>query len=217
MSLRTIVNSAWIVLLFFAAATIAAPTAGASNGTCKQPVTISAKDDAALRDAFNKARGSVRLIFLMDPICPYCLKGLKDLDELVLSPHASDARLNALIVHTPVLGATEADIANTCAIVHNDRVTHYWDPNQELGTVFANALDMKDGDRVIYAWDVWLVYGPDAEWVGDAPPKADFLMHQLPDLLGRDGFPFLRAPVFRDEVEKRLKTIAPPQAAGPAQ
>lgn len=205
MLMRATVNSVCFAVLLLSAAAIAAPAV--SDGSCKRPVTISAKNDAALRDAFNQAHGSVRLVFLMDPTCPYCLKGLKDLDDAVLSPHASDARLKTLIIHTPVLGATKTDIANTCALVHSKRVTHYWDPNQELGTVFAKALGMQDGDRLIYAWDVWLIYGPDAEWVGDAPPKADFLMHQLPSLYGRDGFPFLRASVFADEVNKRLKIV----------
>ncbi len=176
-------------------------------GSCDHPITISAKDDAALRDAFNLAKGSVRLVFLIDPICPTCLRGLKDLDAKVLSPHMSDAALQTFVINTPVLGATDKDTANTCSIVHNAHVTQYWDPSQELGTLFANALGMKFGDKEVYAWDVWLVYGPSAEWTGTVPPKADFLMHQLPDLMGRDGFPFLRAPAFAAEVEKQLKSV----------
>ncbi|HSN40775.1 MAG TPA: hypothetical protein VLT92_11330 [Burkholderiales bacterium] len=183
-------------------------------GSCDHPITISAKDDAALRDAFNRGKGSVRLVFLIDPICPTCLRGLKDLDTDVLSPHASDKTLQTLVINTPVLGATEKDTANTCSIVHNGHVTQYWDPNQELGTLFANALGMKFDDKVIYAWDVWLIYGPNAEWTGAIPPKADFLMHQLPDLMGRDGFPFLRAPVFAAEVEKQLKSLEHAPSAG---
>lgn len=195
------------MLMMVGIAAVAAPSADSPIGSCNHPITISAKDDAALRDAFNRARGSVRLVFLIDPICPTCLRGLKDLDTAVLSPHAADAALQTFVIHTPVLGATEKDTANTCSIVHNEHVTHYWDPNQELGTLFANALGMKNGDHVIYAWDVWLVYGPNAQWSGAAPPKADFLMHQLPDLMGRDGFPFLRAPAFAEEVEKQLKGV----------
>ena len=191
----------------------AAPSSAPLAGSCDHPITISAKDDAALRDAFNRAKGSVRLVFLIDPICPTCLRGLKDLDTDVLSPHASDMVLQTFVINTPVLGATEKDTANTCSIVHNAHVTQYWDPNEELGTLFANGLGMKFGDKEVYAWDVWLVYGPNAEWTGAVPPKADFLMHQLPDLMGRDGFPFLRAPVFAAEVEKQLKNLGHAPAA----
>ncbi|MGA9422576.1 MAG: hypothetical protein WBW61_09445 [Rhodanobacteraceae bacterium] len=99
-----------------AAARSSAPLAG----SCDHPITISAKDDAALRDAFNRGKGSVRLVFLIDPICPYCLRGLKDLDAAVLSPHASDTALRTFVINTPVLGATKRDTANTCSIVHNE-------------------------------------------------------------------------------------------------
>lgn len=203
----TTLRAVGAMLLTVGTAVAAAPASTSPAGSCDHPITISAKDDAALRDAFNRAKGSVRLVFLIDPICPTCLRGLKDLDTDVLLPHASDAALQTFVINTPVLGATEKDTANTCSIVHNGHVTQYWDPNQELGTLFANALGMKDGDKVIFAWDVWLVYGPYAEWTGANPPKADFLMHQLPDLMGRDGFPFLRAPVFAAEVEKQLKSL----------
>jgi hypothetical protein len=195
----------------------AAPSSVSSAGSCNHPITISANDDAALRDAFNRAKGSVRLVFLIDPICPTCLRGLKDLDTDVLSPHAADTALQTFVINTPVLGATEKDTANTCSIVHNEHVTQYWDPNEELGALFSNALGMKFGDKVVYAWDVWLVYGPNAEWTGAVPPKADFLMHQLPDLMGRDAFPVLRAPAFAAEVEKQLKSLGrAPAAAKPS-
>jgi hypothetical protein len=189
------------------------PTTGTAQslvspaGSCDHPITISAKDDLALRDAFNQAKGSVRLVFLIDPICPTCLRGLGDLDTDVLTPHASDTALRTFVINTPVLGATEKDTANTCSLVHNSHVIQYWDPNQELGSLFATALGMKNSDIEIYAWDVWLVYGPNAEWTDAVPPKADFVMHQLPDLMGRDGFPFLRAPVFAAEVEKQLRNL----------
>jgi hypothetical protein len=186
---------------------VAEPTGSSAKGSCKQPIAISARDDATLRDAFNRARGSVRLVFLVDPVCATCLRGLKDLDDTVLTPFANDAALQTFVIHTPVLGAEEKDSANTCNLVHSTRVTHYWDPQQEVGTLFADALGMKDGDHVMCGWDVWLVYGPDAEWSGTLPPKADFLMHQLKDLIGREGFPYLNASIFHDEVEKRLKAI----------
>jgi hypothetical protein len=107
-----------------------------------------------------------------------------------------------------VLGAIRADTANTCALVHNEHVVHYWDPKQELGTLFAKAENMKKDDRLVYAWDVWLIYAPDAEWTGVQPPKAAFVMHQLEDLMGRDEFPFLNAQAFRSEVHKQLRVAA---------
>lgn len=198
-----------IVLLAIVGVFVAGRTAIAeSAGSCKQPITISATDDAALRDAFDHARGSVRLVFLVDPICPGCLSGLNDLDTAVLTPLAGNTALRTFVVHTPVLGAKEADAANTCKLIHNDHVTHYWDPKQEMGSLFSIAENMKKGDKQVYAWDVWLIYGPEAEWTGSEPPKAAFVMHQLEDLMKRPEFPYLRAPVFRSEVDRQLAVIA---------
>jgi hypothetical protein len=44
-------------------------------------------DDSAtqLRADFNRAKGSVRLLFVVDPVCPGCLHGLAALDEDLLS------------------------------------------------------------------------------------------------------------------------------------
>jgi len=206
-------RAAGATLLMMGTTAMAAPSVSAVEGSCKHPITISAKDDAALRDAFNKAHGSVRLVFLIDPICPTCLRGLKDIDTAVLSSHKADPALQTFVIHTPVLGATEANTANTCSIVHNEHVAHYWDPNQELGSLFSSALGMTKDGHEIYAWDVWLIYGPNAEWIGHAPPKAEFLMHQLPDLIGRDGFPFLKASIFGDEVETQLHAVTRTSAA----
>ena len=196
-----------VVLLSTTLATAAYTNAVASpSGACDHPITVSAKDDSALRDAFNHAHGSVRLVFLVDPICPTCLRGIKDLDTAVLSPLAANRSLQSFVIHTPVLGATETDTKNTCALIHNDHVVHYWDPAQEIGSLFSNAEGMKIGDREIYAWDVWLVYGPDAQWTGAEPPKADFRMHQLPDLMGHKDFPFLNAAIVNQFLNQYLET-----------
>jgi hypothetical protein len=214
--IRIAIRRALTALMLVSTYAAAAPATSLPAGSCKDPITISAKDDAALRDAFNQAQGSVRLVFLVDPICPGCLRGLKDLDAAVLTPLAGESSLRTFIVHTPVLGATEADAANTCALVHNEHVVHYWDPNQEIGTLFSTAENMKKGDALVYAWDVWLVYAPSAKWTGTAPPKGAFVMHQLKDLMKRPEFPYLNAPAFRAEVDKQLRAVAAsPKPAAP--
>jgi hypothetical protein len=45
------------------------------------------------------------------------------------------------------------------------RAKHYWDGDRELGQEVARILGGDDGSP---AWDVFLVYGPDAAW-GDRP------------------------------------------------
>jgi hypothetical protein len=44
------------------------------------------------------------------------------------------------------------------------RARHYWDGDRKLGLAVARMLGLGGGA----AWDIFLVYGPDAKW-GDAP------------------------------------------------
>ena len=46
----------------------------------------------------------------------------------------------------------------------DERARHYWDGDRRLGRHVAEAL----GDDGTAAWDIFLVYGPDASW-GDEP------------------------------------------------
>jgi hypothetical protein len=47
----------------------------------------------------------------------------------------------------------------------DDRARHYWDGERSLGRAVARELGYGGGAA---AWDILLVYGPDARW-GDAP------------------------------------------------
>lgn len=68
------------------------------------------------------------------------------------------------------------------------RAKHYWDGDRELGHEVARILG-SDGSA---AWDVFLVYGPEAAW-GDRPDatgspvisKSDALQRALDPYLGQ--------------------------------
>jgi len=47
----------------------------------------------------------------------------------------------------------------------DERARHYWDGDTHLGRFVATLLGRGDGAA---AWDIFLVYGPDATW-GDRP------------------------------------------------
>jgi hypothetical protein len=47
----------------------------------------------------------------------------------------------------------------------DERARHYWDAKTRLGRYVAELLGEGDGTP---AWDIYLVYGPDAMW-GDEP------------------------------------------------
>ena len=156
-----------------------------------------------LREDFNRAIGSVRLLFVVDPICPGCLRGLDDVNRALLAT-TSDRRLQTFVVHVPVLGAEAKDIGPASSLLQNPHVKHYWNPGGEFGRQLSEAVGLRQGDELVYAWDVWLVYGPTATWDDVLPPEPELLMHQLRALQGHAEFRRLDADVFAREVHQLL-------------
>lgn len=84
-------------------------------------------------------------------------------------------------------------------LLRNRRVHHYWNPSGAFGRQLAEAVGLKRGDELVYAWDVWLIYGPEARWEGTRPPRPRRLMRQLRALQG----------AFTMEVNELLAKIPP--------
>jgi hypothetical protein len=161
--------------------------------------------DQPLRDDFNRDRGYVRLMFLVDPRCPGCLGGLADIGDDVLSKLPKNARVKVYVVHEPVIGGSEKDIPAAAALLKSSIPRHYWNPTGDFGREMSHALGYWNGSRWVYAWDTWLIYPPDATWTGNTPPKPIFLMHQLAGLEGK--FPRLDGEVFATKVNAMLASL----------
>lgn len=159
-----------------------------------------------LREDFNRAKGSVRVLFVVDPICPGCLRGLDDVNRALLSK-TDDQRLQTFVVHVPVLGGKEKDVTPSKKLLQNAHVRHYWNPSGTFGRLLAEAVGLKRGDELVYAWDVWLIYGPDARWDGALPPQPQRLMHQLRALQGSTEFTHLDSDAFTQEVHQLLAQL----------
>jgi hypothetical protein len=184
-------------------------------------------DDQAtqLREDFNRAKGSVRLLFVVDPICPGCLRGLDDMNRDLLAA-TRDPRLVTFVVHEPVLGAARVapwlrttashDVPTAAALLHNPHVRHYWSANGEFGRLLSGSVDLKGSHGRVYAWDVWLLYGPDATWSGAGPPRPLLLMHQLSALRGSAEFPHLDSRMFAQRALSLLAHLPAGDAAAPA-
>jgi len=192
-----------IGLLSFAVNAQNQPTRSASY-------TVLDDQGSQLRTDFNRGVGSVRLLFVVDPICPTCLRGLDDLNDALLG-HTQDPRLKTLVVHVPVLhpAAQPKDIPPAAQLLHNANVRHYWNPSGAFGNLLSKAVGLRSGDRQVYAWDVWLIYGPDAKWEGTAPPRPRLLMQQLGALRGSTEFPHLDSQVFAQQVQALLAQLPP--------
>ena len=197
-------------------------TSGCAKEATPATTTYTVLDDQAsqLRADFNRKIGSVRLLFVVDPICPGCLRGLADMNRDLLRSTA-DPRLQVFVVHEPVLGGARfapwlrvaggKDVPKAAQLLENPNVQHYWNPTGAFGRLLSKAVGLKNGEGQVYAWDVWLLYGPDAKWAGADPPPPQLLMHQLGELRGTE-FPHLDSRVLAQQVQAVLAQL-PPAAA----
>ncbi|MDE2111953.1 MAG: hypothetical protein KGJ79_12485 [Alphaproteobacteria bacterium] len=177
---------------------------GAAANSTKVHYTVLDTRDQPLHADFNRDKGNVRLMFLVDPRCPGCLRGLADMGDDLLSKLAKDAMVKVYVIYEPVIGGGATDIPAAAALLKSVMPRYYWNPTGDFGRQMSHVLDYWNGDRWVYAWDTWLIYPPDAVWKNGAPPKPAFLMHQLGGLPHNTRFPRLDGTVFADKVKSML-------------
>ncbi|MGH3428644.1 MAG: hypothetical protein ACRD3Q_06270 [Terriglobales bacterium] len=199
---------------------------GTAISCAQDTASYAALDDQGdqLRADFNRKVGSVRLLFVVDPICPTCLRGLADVNRDFLEG-TTDARVQTFVVYEPVLGTAHAapwsrkaeatDVAKAAQLLHNAHVKGYWNASGAFGQLLSKGVALKNADGPVYAWDVWLIYGPKARWDGPAPPVPSLLMHQLGALRGSARFPRLDSHVFAERVQALLAQL-PASTSNPA-
>ena len=74
--------------------------AGAGDAPAASGYAVLDDDFSQLREDFNRAKGSVRLLFVVDRICPGCLRGMDDMNKDLLS-RTKDGRLKTLLCTFP--------------------------------------------------------------------------------------------------------------------
>jgi hypothetical protein len=121
-------------------------------------------EDQPLRDDFNRDQGFVRLMLLVDPRCPECLRGLADTGDDVLAKLPTGARIKVYVVHEPVIGGTDKDIPAAAELLHTTLARHYWNPTGDFGRQMSQVLGLMHGSRPVYAWDIYLIYPPKVAW-----------------------------------------------------
>jgi len=102
------------------------------------------------------------------------------------------------VVWVPMNRALERDVANATKEIWDPRARHYWDADGWLMRTYQRVLG---GFPFEPAWDTYILYGPDAKWDGEPPPKPAYWMHQLgsarqPRAIG----PFWNPETFRAQV-----------------
>ena len=191
-------------IFLFAAALTALAGCGLAPATPEErPVATQVLDEQgqALRAQFNADQGKVRLLFIMDPNCGTCLKGLADIERDLLTK--LPAEVPVYIVHLPVVGGTPKHIPGAASLVEKVKPHHYWDPKGSVGKRFTNVLALRSKGEPALGWDVWFAYGPDAVW-GDAPPKPPVAMHQLSSLDSNPNITRLDGKAFAQRVNGLL-------------
>lgn len=134
--------------------------------------TVVGETSAAVRAAFNADAGKVRVLMVVSPTCGACLEGASEVSEQV-------ARINQgktiplYVLWVPRRGGQEKDVPNATRVIGDASAREFWDGNDLLGVQYRQVLGWRGN-----AWDVYMVYGPKAQWNGDLPPVPDFFMQQ---------------------------------------
>ena len=130
------------------------------------------------KDDFNAMADKLRLVFISGPSCGICLRGMDDLNQSIVAAIQDDPRVHTLVLYVPALGANEEHAKAAVSLLPGPRVSHYWDGSGMSGLEYQDTLGIE-----MYAWDVWMIYEPGAQWddVSD-PPQPAFWQHQLPGL-----------------------------------
>jgi hypothetical protein len=160
-------------------------------------------EDQPLRDDFNRDQGFVRLMLLVDPRCPECLRGLADMGDDVLAKLQHGARIKVYVVHEPVIGGSDKDIPAAAELLHTTLARHYWNPTGDFGRQMSQVLGLLHGSSPVYAWDIYMIYPPNAVWSRQDPPQPAYLMHQLPGL-DNQKFPQWDGKLFATKVSDAL-------------
>jgi hypothetical protein len=187
-----------------------APTAGqitpTQSGEVKiastepRPVTLTvlSNDGHELKDTFNLDRAAVKVILIVSPRCPMCRAGAQEVQEKALAQVDSD-KLTVYVVWIPRFPFdSRAAAQQAMELVPDKRARHFWDASGHLGKEYGKIIKLP-GKRD-FAWDVYFVFDPKAEWV-DTPPTPDFWMHQLG---GTEPANRLDGEKFRDAIVRRL-------------
>ncbi len=168
----------------------AAPANNSGNTAVADALyVVMGEDLQQFKDDFNNDIGKIRLVFLSGPTCGICLRGMADLNDEFIAASQNDDRLHTYVIHVPTLGAEEKHVAATIPLLDGPRVSHYWEDSGIIGRHYSETLDIAP----VYAWDVWMIYGPDAQWTDTLPPAPSFWQHQLGPLpkgerLNRESF-----------------------------
>lgn len=153
---------------------------------------------AAVRAAFNADAGKVRVLMVVSPTCGACLNGASEVSQQVAAAidqeKAQGKTVPLYVLWVPRRGGREKDVPAASRVIADASAHEFWDGNDLLGEQYKQVLGWRGN-----AWDVYMVYGPKAQWNGDLPPAPDFFMHQT-----SEQGPFLDPSVFGRHIKQLM-------------
>jgi len=101
-----------------------------------------------------------------------------------------------------MLGGKKKHVPDATRIIPDPRAIHYWDEPGATIRGYTKTLNLPEP-----AWDIYMIYGPEAKWEGDVPPKPAYWMHQLGSK-GKERVdrPYLDPGVFAKKLGEMLAT-----------
>lgn len=134
----------------------------------KGSLQILSADNRELRQRFDKDAGKVRLLVLLSPTCPTCVRMARMIQRYLLE-EVDSSRVAVYLVWAPMLEGDDVEKSRPMLAHTTDaRAVHYWSPNDALAKQFSKPLETE-----LPAWDVLFFFGPEARW-GETPKFADY-------------------------------------------
>jgi hypothetical protein len=127
---------------------------------------LNAANLTELKNEFNDSHANVRMLVLLSPTWPVCVRGASALESLLETQ--TESHLRVFVIWEPVL-ATDLSAPSTITLrrIHDARVKQYWDRNRVLSHA------MGEHDRPSVVWDYIAVYKPEQIWT-DVPLQPEF-------------------------------------------
>lgn len=151
-----------------------------------------------LKEQFNRSKQKVRVLAILSPTCPECLRGFEMVKVLLGRFPSSDLRV--FLMWIPMLEEDNLEAAITHSKeIADSRLTQGWDSSRKIGKLFAKTLSLQKT-----AWDVYLIYARGTNWIGDGPRSPTFWMHQLTSDPGADSSLHLNDEVFFGRLSELL-------------
>jgi hypothetical protein len=138
-----------------------------------QPPIAILNDVGMLKDAFNKIPERMRVIILLSPSCPYCLKGATGIQRTL--ERYPNHGITTFVVWQPIL-STDWGKPRSGALhrLKDPRVLQFWDADHHAAEALRHSHESRSQlPNCCYEdgiwWDLMAVYPVGARWDGKLP------------------------------------------------